>query len=349
MAPAPFVLPAGSEADAPPEHRGLSREGVRLLVAREGEVDAHHRFFELPDLLASGDLLVINTSATVPAAVDAELSNGEWRTLHVSSERDDGAWIIEVRRPDNRGPDPDCVAGESLRLAGGHALRLVEATGRFWIALVSPAVRVTSYLGRHGRPISYSYLADDYPLADFQNVYAEEAGSAEMASAGRPFSAELIARLAARGITIAPIVLHTGVSSPERHEPPQAERFTVSPDTARLVESARSAGRRVVAVGTTVVRALETAADSGGVVRPATGWTELVLGPNRPARVVTGLISGLHLPEASHLSLLEAVAGRDLVDAAYAEAVAERYLWHEFGDAMLFLPDLARRRLSMLR
>ena len=196
----------------------------------------------------------------------------------------------------------------------------------------------TAYLQRHGRPIGYGYLAGPFPLAAFQNVYATEPGSAEMASAGRPLTERVLTQLVARGIPVAPITLHTGVSSPELHEPPYPERFAVPEVTARLVTSTRAAGRRVVAVGTTVTRALETATGDDGVTRPSTGWTDLVLGPDRPARAVTGLITGLHVPEASHLQLLEAVAGPELVQAAYAAAVAERYRWHEFGDSMLFLP-----------
>ena len=117
----------------------------------------------------------------------------------------------------------------------------------------------------------------------------------------------------ARGVPVVPLTLHTGVSSPELHEPPYPERFAVPEVTARLVNSTRRAGGRVVAVGTTVTRALETATDDDGVTRAAAGWTDLVLGPDRPARAVTGLITGLHEPEASHLQLLEAVAGPDLV------------------------------------
>jgi S-adenosylmethionine:tRNA ribosyltransferase-isomerase len=159
-----------------------------------------------------------------------------------------------------------------------------------------------------------------------------------MASAGRPFTDEVLVALITRGIPVVPVTLHTGVSSPELHEPPYPERFAVPEVTARLVNSTRGAGRRVVAVGTTVTRALETATDDDGVTRAAAGWTDLVLGPDRPARAVTGLITGLHEPEASHLQLLEAVAGPELVAAAYDRAVAEHYLWHEFGDSMLFLP-----------
>jgi S-adenosylmethionine:tRNA ribosyltransferase-isomerase len=159
-----------------------------------------------------------------------------------------------------------------------------------------------------------------------------------MASAGRPFTEKLLVRLMTRGVPVVPLTLHTGVSSPELHEPPYAERFVVPEVTARLVTSTRQAGGRVVAVGTTVTRALETATDDDGVTRAARGWTDLVLGPGRPARTVTGLVTGLHEPGASHLQLLTAVAGPDLVAAAYDRAVAGHYLWHEFGDSMLFLP-----------
>jgi S-adenosylmethionine:tRNA ribosyltransferase-isomerase len=159
-----------------------------------------------------------------------------------------------------------------------------------------------------------------------------------MASAGRPFTEKVLVALMARGVPVVPLTLHTGVSSPELHEPPYPERFAVPEVTARLVTSTSRAGGRVVAVGTTVTRALETVTGEDGVTRAAAGWTDLVLAPDRRARVVTGLITGLHEPEASHLQLLEAVAGPELVTAAYDRAVAEHYLWHEFGDSMLFLP-----------
>lgn len=340
-----FALPPGSEASAPPERRGLARDGVRLLVARPGSV-THHRFRDLPGLLEPGDLVVVNTSATLPAAVPgARRADGRPAPVHVSTELDDGAWVVELRRVDGAGPDLHVRPGERLPLPGGVTLlltepypdRAAEAT-RLWRAAVTPPTAAAAYLARHGRAIGYGYLAERYPLADHQTVFATQPGSAEMASAGRPFSAPLVVRLLARGVTMAPIVLHTGVSSPELHEPPAPERFAVPEVTARLVESARGAGRRVVAVGTTVVRALESAAAPDGSVRAASGWTNLVLGPDRPARVVTGLVTGLHAPEASHLLLLEAVAGPGLVGEAYDAAVRERYLWHEFGDSMLFLP-----------
>ena len=345
--PAPatrFTLPQGAAATAPPERRGLDRDGVRLLVARPGSL-RHTVFRALPEALDAGDLLVINTSATLPAAVDGELRKGQVVPVHVSSLLDEGSWVVEVRRSDGTGPDRTLHAGATIVLPGDLTLSLIESyphpranAPRLWRTQPRRRVELLPYLADHGRPIEYAYLAKRYPLADHQTVYATQAGSAEMASAGRPFTAALITRLVGIGVTVAPLVLHTGVSSPEAHEPPLPEWFEVPEATARLVTSARDAGRRVIAVGTTVVRALESAAGAGEVVRATSGWTDLVVGPGRLPRVVSGLITGLHAPEASHLLLLEGLAGEELVAQAYAAAIERGYLWHEFGDSMLFLP-----------
>ena len=342
-----FTLPSGAVAGAPPERRGASREGVRLLVAGPDAV-SHRRFSDLPELLAPGDLLVVNTSATVPAALDAQPG-----PVHVSGVLDDGSWAVELRLPDASGPDLSARAGDRVALADGLVLHLREpypdpgaARSRLWRATPSPRTDLLAHLAAHGRPVSYGYLAGRYPLEDYQTVFADVPGSAEMASAARPFTAELVVRLLVRGVAVAPVVLHAGVSSPDRHEPPLPERFAVPPWTATLVNATRAAGGRVVAVGTTVTRALESAAAEDGSVVARSGWTDLVLGPHRPARVVSGLVSGLHAPEASHLLLLEAVAGADAVRRAYDAAVREGYLWHEFGDSSLFLPQARRAATS---
>jgi S-adenosylmethionine:tRNA ribosyltransferase-isomerase len=337
-----FRLPPGSDATVPPEARGLARDQVRLAVVSDTTTH-HRRARELPRWLEAGDLLVLNTSATLPSALEVERHGCRWG-LHVSAELDDGAWAVELRRRDGLGPAvPE--PGEVLRLPGAVRLRIGEphppGQSRLWRATTLPAVDRVSYLGAHGRPISYPYVQGEWPLEDLQNVYAAVPGSAEMPSAGRPLSREVLVELMAAGVVVAPLVLHTGVSSQEVHEPPQPEWFSVPAHTARLVELTRELGGRVVAVGTTVVRALESAVDGTGHISPRQGWTSLVLGPEHPAQVVTGLVTGLHEPEASHLDLLEAVAGRGLVDRAYADITdpaAPRYLWHEFGDSMLLLP-----------
>lgn len=338
-----FELPEHSAATAPPEAGGLQRDQVGMLLAAPGRVE-HHTVRDLPDLLHPGDLVVVNTSATIAAAVAAHWREHE-TTVHVSTQLDDGHWVVEVRRPDNRGPAGP-VHDEVLRLPGGQLLRLLSPypehrQRRLWRAVPMPAVSAVDYLSEYGRSIEYDYLAGSWPLDARQTVFATVPGSAEMPSAGRPLTEALLVRLMARGVPVAPVLLHTGVSSQESNEPPQPEQFTVPEVTARLVNSTRAAGRRVVAVGTTVARAVETVAAPDGRVHAATGWTGLVLGPRRRARAVTGLLSGLHAPAASHLDLLDAVVGADLVDSAYA-AVTERgaprrYLWHEFGDTMILL------------
>ncbi|MFY0406241.1 S-adenosylmethionine:tRNA ribosyltransferase-isomerase [Solicola sp. PLA-1-18] len=336
-----FVLPEGLSATGPPEARGLARDEVRLLVARPGGV-RHTQFVDLADQLSPGDLVVVNDSATVPAALDVVRPDGRRAVLHVSGPLDDGAPVGELRTPAGAQRVHDARAGEVLGTAGGtvtlsRAWPDPTATegSRLW--RLSPG-DLDAVLWQHGQPIRYGYLDHDRPLADYQSVFATVPGSAEMASAGRPFSHRLVTALVGRGVQVAPITLHTGVSSLEADETPLPERLHVPDATARLVESTRAAGGRVVAVGTTVTRALETAADAGGTVLPYRGWTDLVLGPETPARVVDGLVTGWHEPQASHLMLLEAVAGPELVQRAYDAALAERYLWHEFGDSALFLP-----------
>ncbi len=339
-----FVLPTGSEAMAPAERRGVARDGVRLLVARPHSVE-HTVFNRLAEHLRAGDLLVVNTSATLPAAVDGLRGNGVRSPVHLAAQLDDGSWVVEVRRADGSGPQTDVSPGEVIELSGEQQVRVDaafpdegEAGARLWRVTPVPGRDRTGYLLEHGRPIRYGYLSGSWPIDDLQNVYADRPGSAEMPSAGRPITRRVLVQLMARGIVVAPIVLHTGVSSPEKHEPPMPEPFDVPAATARLVNVTRESAGRVVAVGTTSVRALESAADATGRVTARRGWTDLVLSSDRPARVCTGLISGLHEPEASHLLLLEAVAGPDLVAAAYRAVVVERYLWHEFGDSMLLLP-----------
>jgi S-adenosylmethionine:tRNA ribosyltransferase-isomerase len=350
-----FILPEGLEATEPP----AVRDDVRLLVAFGGDVArgvadgdggdvaedmAHTRFGRLGEFLAPGDLVVVNTSATLAAAVHGERAAGGPVEVHFSAELEDGSWVVEVR-PSGRsdGPVADLRAAEVITLAAGAALAVdrPHPAGQIRLWRARPRVEggVTAFLARHGQPIRYAYVPRPWPLADYQTVFAREPGSAERPSAGRPFTAELVTDLITRGVALAPIVLHAGVSSQEPGEPPQPEPFRVPAATARLVNSTRQAGGRVIAVGTTVTRALESVAEPDGTVRPGSGRTDLVLGPARPARVVNGLVTGWHAPGASHLALLSAVAGTPLVERAYAEALRHGYRWHEFGDSCLLLPS----------
>jgi S-adenosylmethionine:tRNA ribosyltransferase-isomerase len=342
-----FQLPPKLEATEPPEARGLARDEVRLMISHyTDDRVVHTRFRALPDALVAGDVLVINTSGTMSAALMATRADGMALELHISTQLPADLWIVEARLPGEQGTQPfyDIVAGEILRLPGGALARLhtpysgLSSPARLWIATLQLPAPLPDYLAEHGFPIRYSYVKQRWPIEYYQTVYASEAGSAEMPSAGRAFTPELLTRLIASGVQIVPLVLHTGVASLEAHEPPYEEFYRVPLTTARVVNAARAAGGRVIAVGTTVVRALETVTDTEGTAHPGEGWTRLVITPERGIRAVDGLLTGLHEPCATHLAMLEALAGREHLAITYAEALRESYLWHEFGDLHLILP-----------
>ena len=330
-----FTLTPDLEAHEPPEARGLQRDEVRLLVShyRDDRIE-HARFSELPSFLQVGDLLVANDSATLPAALTAWRADGSALALHLSTRLPGDLWVVEPRKT--------VVSPlETLTLNGGGSATLLAPyadSTRLWVARLDLPLPVLTYLSEWGRPIAYPYVPHPWPLTMYQTVYAREPGSAEMPSAGRAFSTDVLARLAQAGVGFSTLTLHTGVASLESHEPPYAEPFVVPPATAEAVQAARLTGRRVIAVGTTVVRALETAADEQGRVIPTQGWTDLVITPERGVKVVDGLLTGFHEPEASHLDMLSAIAGREHLATAYRAAIDGRYLWHEFGDLHLILP-----------
>jgi S-adenosylmethionine:tRNA ribosyltransferase-isomerase len=362
-----FDLPPELEADAPPEARGFERDDVRLMVSYRGDGGVvHSRFRELSDFLEAGDVLVINTSGTMNAAVIAERElDGTALELHLSTRLLANLWNVELRLPTGTSTEPflKATVGETLRLAGGatatlHAPYLSgsarSGNTRLWISTLELPEPLDEYLERHGSPIRYRYVRESWPASYYQTVYATEKGSAEMPSAGRAFTPESITRLVAQGVQVAPLILHTGVASLEEDEPPYEEFYSVPPGTARLVNAAHAAGQRVVAVGTTVVRALETVTEPQGVTHPGEGWTGLVVTPERGIRSVDAMLTGLHEPRSTHLAMLEALAerklaahspnrsptlaGREHVELAYAEALRKGYLWHEFGDLHLILP-----------
>lgn len=348
-----FELPPSLEAHAPIERTGRARGDVRLLVARGRDRSVrHHRLAELPALLEPGDLLVVNTSATMPAAASGHRAGGEAVLVHFATPVLGGLWVIELRRPVPGGNRPlrDAHRGEEIGLDPGGVVRLiapaspVEGDGRgvrLWCAETALGDDVEAWLARNGRPVRYVDTPEPVGLDDYQTVFADRstgAGSAEMPSAGRPFTPDLVSALVTAGVAVAPLELHAGVSSLEDGERPTPERYRVPEATAALVDHVHQRAGRVIALGTTVVRALESAADSHGRAHPSHGWAEVVLGPERPALVVDGLVTGWHEPRSSHLHLLEAVADRDLLERSYTAALAARYRWHEFGDLHLILP-----------
>jgi S-adenosylmethionine:tRNA ribosyltransferase-isomerase len=355
MTPAEIkVDPAIRHATEPPEARGLRRDEVRLLVSHLDGRMQHLRFNQLSEFLRAGDLLVVNASGTLNASIQAQRSFGMQVELHLSTQLPGGLWSVEVRQADPTGSKPlrVALAGDVLTLPAGGRVSILApypftgdlfARSRLWTAALDLPLPLAEYLDEHGAPIRYGYIPQPWPASLYQTVFATEAGSAEMPSAGRPFSDALVEKLRASGVAIAPILLHTGVSSLEDHEPPYEERFHVSRETADLVNATHEQRRRVIAVGTTVVRALESVTDDRGVTHPGGGWTDLVITPERGVRAVDGLLTGFHEPNASHLSLVRAIPRRAghrtslVIDQAYAEAIEHRYLWHEFGDSHLIV------------
>lgn len=343
-----FDLRDDQVASSPIEAGGRRRDETRLLATWRSRPDrmVEATFADLPRFLVRGDVLVVNTSGTLPAAVPTT----DGRVLHLSTELADGLWVVELRRPWGTGSLPLLDAspgpvglpgGASLELLGGFGVTDpsgTQRTTRLWTARLDTAGPLPRYLARHGRPIRYRGGHEAWPLSAYQSVFARDPGSAEMASAGRGFTTRLVTELVGMGVVFAPVVLHTGVSSQEAGEAPYPERYEVRPHSAELVNAARSGGRRVVAVGTTATRALETVVGADGLVRPGRGWTDVVVTPQRGVRAVDGIITGWHEPRASHLALLEAVAGRELLERSYRRALAAGFLWHEFGDFHLVLP-----------
>ncbi len=352
------VVPDELIADGPVEAEGGSRDDVRMLVAHRGDGTlVHARARDLAEHLEAGDVLLVNTSPTLPAAVPTDDGT---LLVHLSTQLGAHRWVVEVREPDHRGSRPHPLVDPiDLDLAGAAHAHLVAPYGpdgavvrpssdrrpdRLWVAEVHAPVPVERWLAEAGRPIRYGAAETAWPLEAYQTIFAVPVphpiglGSAEMPSAARPLTHEVLARLVAKGVVVAPITLHCGVSSLEAHEPPYPERYRVPATTARLVDEAHAAGRRAIAGGTTAARAIETDADEDGHAHPGDGWTDLVITPERGLRVVDGILSGWHEPEASHLLLMEAVAGRPLLEASYDAALAEAYRWHEFGDVHLVLP-----------
>ena len=350
-----FSLPPELEASEPPEARGLRRDQVRLMISnyRTDEV-RHTRFDQLPEYLSAGDVIVINTSRTRNAALLATRVDGSVIELHVSTHLDEDQWTVEPRSIREAGKTKhleDTRPGEILSLQGGASAVLqgpffrdcnenATPSETLWLAKIDfpQGNDIDDYLARYGFPIRYNYVKERWSLNYYQTVYATEAGSAEMPSAGRPFTPELLERLSEKGIQIAPLILHTGISNLETHEPPYKEFYRVPVETADIVNTARDSGHRIIAVGTTAIRALETVTNGEGKTHAGEGWTCLVVTPQRRLCAFDALLTGMHEPEASHLAILEALAGLSHIQVAYDEALRNGYLWHEFGDLHLILP-----------
>jgi S-adenosylmethionine:tRNA ribosyltransferase-isomerase len=345
-----FVLPPELSAKEPPERRGIGRDQVRLLVIDRatGRIE-HTRFDKIDNYLRAGDLLVFNSSRTLPASLrgcECSATHGPCMEVRLAERLPDGSWlallICEQGDPFGCG----LRAGMEIQFAEGLAATVVKRDNnipRLWKLHFSiSGTELVDLIYRLGKPIRYEYISASLDLDYYQTVYATQPGSAEMPSAGRAFTWKLLLELKRRGIDSAYVVLHTGLSSYmddelDRTHPASEEEYFVSRVTAEKIDRALKNGGRVIAVGTTVVRALEAVADSVGRVTEAHGYTRLKVDSQHRLKVVDGLLTGLHEPEASHLDLLRAFLSAEQIRVAYREAIARKYLWHEFGDLNLIL------------
>lgn len=347
---------------APLDLTGARRDDAGLLVASaSNERLTQARMRDLARFLDPGDVLVVNTSATLPAALPVDADLMVHLSTELSGELYNGAptnaprqatWVVELRQRTGHGTIPwrGRAPQAPIELPGGGTAELLrpyrpDGRGdpamptRLWVAELNLPSGILQYLAQHGRPIRYGLNAGPWSLPAYQTVFATVPGSVEMPSAARGFTPDLVTDLVSRGVVVAPITLHTGVASPEVGEPPYPEYREVPASTAAAVNDARAAGRRVVAVGTTATRAIESGASRAGSVLPGKGWTDLVVTPQRGTVVINGLLTGWHDPEASHLQLVEAIAGgHELLDRSYEAAVAAGFAGHEFGDFHLILP-----------
>lgn len=325
-------------------------EDERLLVIDPGAGrfdDA--RISELGRWFSAGDLLVVNDAATLPASLAATTARGEALELRLMAHASDGSWRALAfgegdwrTRTEQRAPPPGLAAGQRLTLSSELACEVVAVEDR---SLVVRFDREGASLWRalyaHGRPIQYAHVTRDFELWHVQSRFASRPWAFEMPSAGRLLSWELVDRLLGAGVRVARVTHAAGISSTGSaaldRRLPVAERSEVPPETVTAIAAARRSGGAVIAVGTTVVRALESRA-AKGALRPGVDDATLVIGPGFVPRVVDGILSGMHPAGTSHFAVLEAFAPRPLLRRALRHAARAGYLEHELGDSTLVLP-----------
>ncbi len=345
-----FSLPKLLECARPTEVRGITRDGVRLMVSRRSNDRIHHnRFSEIGQFLKEGDVLIINTSGTMNAAIPTRLPNGQEARIHLSTKLSQEEWLVEIRQVIGHKTKrfKGLKEGAFFSLPQGAKAKITAPFYQnkkerdhiqLWKARFFLNELMEDYLEKNGHPIQYGNLDKKYPPAFYQTVFADEKGSAEMPSAGRAFTPKLVTQLMVKGVQFAPVVLHTGVSSLEIGEKPYPEYYRVPLFSASLINRAREEDRRIIAVGTTAIRAVESSLDENtGRVIPSEGMTELYITPGRGLKVVNAMLTGFHEPKASHLLMLEALASRRHLVKAYEAAIEKKYQWHEFGDLHLIV------------
>jgi S-adenosylmethionine:tRNA ribosyltransferase-isomerase len=341
-----FELPVSLECTQPTEFRNIERDEVRLLVTTDSDHTRHTTFRNVDQYLQKGDVLVVNTSATRASALPVVLPSNRLGMAHFSTRVNDSEWLIEIREIEGEKTVrwKEGKRGMKFHLPDGADITLKRKFYKerkllhLWVAEFTSLQKQESYLAEHAQPIKYDHLNEHYPLDFYQSVFSLHPGSSEMPSAGRGFTKDLVERLLEKGVVIAPILLHTGVSSLEENESPYAEYMEVDQASATLINNAKKQGRKIIAVGTTGIRAIESAVNESGEVIPNTGVTNLFIDNDYKMKVINGLLTGFHEPRASHLQMLQSLAGFDHIERAYKSALDNNYFWHQFGDLHLILP-----------
>jgi S-adenosylmethionine:tRNA ribosyltransferase-isomerase len=335
-----FYLPSDLNASHPPERRGVRRDYVKMMVLdrQTGNV-RHDQFYQLADYLLPGDLIVLNNSRTVPAILQARQKRGtqlieDKVEIRLARRHDEAIWDVLIVAE-------EVCLGDILQFSTDLAAQVIhqkKGSPLKTIHFSKKGTELFNHIYALGEPIRYEYIQHEWELDYYQTVFASHPGSVEMPSAGRAFSWEMLFNLQRKGIQLEFIQLHTGLSyllddelesSPEENY----EEYHLSEDTMKKIYKTKASGGRVIAVGTTVVRALETAA----LTKQLSGITNLYINENFPLKLVDGIITGFHEPKASHLEMLTAFVPQEILFNAYHTAIKKSYLWHEFGDMNLIL------------
>ena len=341
-----FELPGRLECTQPTELRNLERDEVRLLVTTDSKHVRHTTFRNVDQHLQKGDVLVVNTSATRATALPVALPGNRKGMAHFSTRVNGHEWLVEIREIEEEKTVrwKEGKLGMKFHLPDGAEIRLKRKFYKerellhLWVADFTTFQEQEAYLAEHAQPIKYDHLNEHYPLDFYQTHFSLHPGSSEMPSAGRGFTKDLVERLLEKGVIFAPILLHTGVSSLEENESPYAEYMEIDQASATKINNAKKHGRKIIAVGTTAVRVVESAVNQRGEVVPYTGNTDLFIDNGYRMKVINGLLTGFHEPRASHLKMLQSIAGFDHIERAYDSALENNYFWHQFGDLHLILP-----------
>ncbi|MBM7662655.1 S-adenosylmethionine:tRNA ribosyltransferase-isomerase [Bacillus mesophilus] len=336
MALTHFEVPNHLNAHQPIEFIGKNRDEVKLMILDRFTARTFHgEFQDLGEFLETGDVLVLNNSRTIPAVLKGKQGNRDIE-IRLSRKVNELQWEALL----TGGP----YTGQNLLLPDNVKAKIIGNGSENPLVILQFSVSgqdFYNFLYEYGEPIRYEYIKQPWSLDSYQTVYSSVPGSVEMPSAGRAFSWRLLNELRNKGVELAFVQLHAGLSyyghdqwpDPSKHP----ERFHIPTEAADKINRAKRNGKRVIAVGTTVVRTLETAGDDRGYVSEGSGVTHLYIHKETNIKVVDGLLTGLHEPEASHLDLLSAFVDREMLFKAYHHAIDRGYLWHEFGDMNLIL------------